>query len=80
MRRFLPLVLAFVCVGCETVPGTGRTQLNFVSNSEVASMAAGEFAKMKKLPNDPRLAQIRRIGLNIVAVARKEDKQGMVLV
>jgi predicted Zn-dependent protease len=77
MRSFLLFALALACVGCETVPGTGRSQINFVSNSEVASMAAGEFAKMKKVPNDPRLAQIRRVGLSIVAVARKEDKNGV---
>ena len=77
MRSFLLLALGFACVGCETVPGTGRSQLNLVDDSEVASMAAGEFSKMKKLPNDPRLAQIRRVGLSIVAVARKEDKIGV---
>jgi predicted Zn-dependent protease len=37
-------------------------------------MAAGEFAKMKKVPNDPRLERIRSIGLKIVEVARREDK------
>jgi predicted Zn-dependent protease len=77
MRLPLCLLLGLLCAGCETVPGTGRSQINFVSNSEVASMAAGEFAKMKKLPNDPRLAQIKRIGLNIVAAARKEDRSGV---
>lgn len=77
MRIPLCLLLGLLCAGCETVPGTGRSQLNFVSNTEVASMAAGQFAKMKKLPNDPRLAQIKRIGLNIVAAARKEDRGGV---
>jgi predicted Zn-dependent protease len=77
MKTLLLFVLALSCVGCATVPGTGRSQINFVSNSEVATMAAGEFAKMKKLPNDPRLAQIRRVGLSIVAVARKEDRSGV---
>lgn len=77
MRPSLLLLLTVWLVGCNTVPGTGRSQLSLVGNSEVAGMAAGEFAKMKKLPNDPRLAQIRRIGLSIVAVARKEDKEGV---
>jgi predicted Zn-dependent protease len=77
MKTLALLLLAGGCVGCQTVPGTGRSQLNLVSNSEVATMAAGEFAKMKKLPNDPRLAQIKRIGLNIVAAARKDDRGGV---
>lgn len=77
MRAFLLLLLMVLAIGCNTVPGTGRTQLSLVGNSEVAGMAAGEFAKMKKLPNDSRLAQIRRIGLSIVAVARKDDKAGV---
>ena len=77
MRTLAPLLLIVLLVGCNTVPGTGRTQLSLVGNTEVAGMAAGEFAKMKKLPNDPRLAQLRRVGLSIVAVARKDDKAGV---
>ncbi len=63
--------------GCETVPVTGRSQLIMVSNSQVASMAAGEFSKMSKLPNDPRLEQIRRVGLKIVMAARRDDPHGL---
>ncbi len=69
----LPLFFLFV-VGCQSTPGTGRSQLILVNQSSISSMAAGEFAKMKKVPNDPRLERIRSIGLKIVEVARREDK------
>jgi predicted Zn-dependent protease len=71
---WLFLLLSLIFTGCQTAPGTGRSQLLMVSNSEVSTMASTEFAKMKKLPNDPRLEKIKKIGLAIVTVARKEDK------
>jgi len=73
-RVWLFLLLPIIFTGCQTAPGTGRTQLLMVSNSEVSTAAATEFAKMKKLPNDPRLEKVKKIGLAIVTVARKEDK------
>lgn len=77
MRRLFLSVFVFVLVGCQHAPVTGRSQLILVDESQVASLSAGEFAKMKKLPNDPRLARIREIGLRIVTVARKEDSRGV---
>ncbi len=71
------LVSLVFLTGCETVPVTGRSQLIIVSNTQVASMAAGEFSKMAKVPNDPRLEQIRRVGLNIVMAARRDDPHGL---
>ncbi len=71
------LSLLILFAGCETVPVSGRSQLLIVGNSEVASMAAGEFSKMSKVQNDPRLEQIRRVGLNIVMAARRDDPQGI---
>ncbi len=76
MRLFLFLAsLAFV--GCQQVPVTGRSQFILVDESEVASLSAAEFAKMKKLPADPRLPKLREIGLKIVAAARRDDKAGV---
>ena len=77
MRFPLLLLLAAAFSGCQTAPVTGRSQLILVEESEVASLSAGEFAKMRKLPNDPRLAKVREIGLKIVAAARRDDRQGV---
>ena len=74
MNRVWLLLLPIIFTGCQSAPGTGRTQLLMVSNSEVSATAATEFAKMKKLPNDLRLEKVKKIGLAIVTVARKEDK------
>ncbi len=78
-RRFLLLcvVLAALLAGCQTVPVSGRSQLILVEDREISALAAGEFSKLKKLPNDPRLPKIREIGLKILAVARPEDRAGV---
>ncbi len=75
--RLLLLLAALASVGCQQVPVTGRSQFILVDESEVASLSAAEFAKMKKLPADPRLAKIREIGLKIVAAARRDDRAGV---
>ena len=77
MRLPLLLLLAAALGGCQTAPVTGRAQFILVDEAEVASLSAGEFAKMRKLPNDPRLAKIREIGLKIVAAARRDDRNGV---
>jgi predicted Zn-dependent protease len=77
MRLLLALLLAAAFSGCQTAPVTGRSQFILVDEAEVASLSAGEFAKMRKLPNDPRLAKVREIGLRIVAAARRDDRQGV---
>lgn len=77
MRPLLLLLSALAFVGCQNVPITGRSQFILVDESEVASMSAAEFSKMKKLPGDPRLAKVKEIGLKIVAAARRDDKAGV---
>ena len=76
MRLFL-LLASLAIVGCQQVPVTGRSQFILVDEGEVASLSAAEFAKMKKLPADPRLPKLREIGLKIVAAARRDDKAGV---
>ena len=77
MRLLLfPLaVLAFA--GCEHAPVTGRSQFIMVDEAEVSKLSAGEFAKMRKLPNHPRLGKVREIGLKILAAARRDDVRGV---
>jgi predicted Zn-dependent protease len=77
MRLLLSSLFALALVGCQNVPVTGRSQFILVDESEVASLSAAEFAKMKKLPSDPRLPKLREIGLKIVAAARRDDKAGV---
>jgi predicted Zn-dependent protease len=77
MRPLLLLLSALAFVGCQNAPITGRSQFIFVDESEVASMSASEFSKMKKLPGDKRLAKIKEIGLKIVAAARRDDRAGV---
>ena len=75
--RLLLLLASLAVVGCQQVPVTGRSQFILVDEGEVAALSAAEFAKMKKLPADPRLPKLREIGLKIVAAARRDDKAGV---
>jgi predicted Zn-dependent protease len=77
MRPLPLLLLALALGGCQSAPVTGRSQFIVVDESEVASLSAGEFSKMKKLPGDARLAKVREIGLKIVAAARRDDRAGV---
>ncbi len=75
--RSLFLLSALLLAGCQNAPVTGRSQFILVDESDVASLSAAEFSKMKKLPADPRLPKLREIGLKIVAAARRDDKEGV---
>ncbi len=77
MRPLLLLLSALAFVGCQNAPITGRSQFIFVDESQVATMSASEFSKMKKLPADKRLTKVKEIGLKIVAAARRDDKAGV---
>lgn len=82
--RFVLSLAALTCLagaaglisGCRTVPGTGRSQFNMVSESELESQSAQEFEKIKKQQsanNPAMLACLQRVGKRIVAEARKVD-------
>lgn len=64
------LIALFYLAGCYTVPETGRSSLNFVGESEMASMSAESFSEMKsteKINTDPAVnARIQTIGKRIV--------------
>ncbi len=58
------------------MPGTGRSQLNLVNESELDAAAAQQFAEIKKqkVSNDAAMnACLKRVGKRIVAEARKVD-------
>ena len=77
MRALLLSACALALLGCEHAPVTGRSQFIMVDEAQVSSLSAGEFAKMKKLPNDPRLAKVREVGLKILAAARPNDTRAV---
>ena len=63
--------------GCRAVPGTGRTQLSLISDSELDASASQQFGEMKKtqkVSKDAAMnACLKRVGARIVAEARKVD-------
>ena len=66
----LPVVVA---VACETVPVTGRSQLNFLSDAEESKLGAEAFTQIlskSKVSAEPTPNEmVRRVGSRIAAVA-----------
>jgi predicted Zn-dependent protease len=70
--------LAFVSA-CSTVPITGRSQLNLVSDNEVNSLATSQYrdiiAKGPLSTNSEQVAQTRRVGQRIQAAVEQYFRQ-----
>ena len=64
--------------GCATNPETGRSQLLFVSNDQLARLSSGawnEIRQQERISNDPRYtSQLRRVGDRIVTAAGRNDQ------
>jgi predicted Zn-dependent protease len=75
----LAAFLAAAAVACETVPVTGRRQLQLVSASEEAQLGLTTYQqilKKSKVSTDPELnALVTRVGSRIAAVAERPDFQ-----
>ncbi len=66
------LGVLFLGSGCRTVPVTGRSALNTVSDKDVVRLSAAEFADMRKrnrVSTDPaKIARLQRVGERIAEV------------
>jgi len=74
LARSLIVLAACLAFGaCAVVPGTGRSQLSLVSDQELSTMAASQYAEMiKKGPlstNQRDTAMIKKVGANISRAA-----------
>lgn len=73
------VLVAWVMVGCYTVPETGRRSFNFMSESDEMQLGFSEFEKMKKeVPiskNGSAIALVKRVGERIAAVAPLPNAQ-----
>lgn len=69
-------LLAVVLSGCNTVPVTGRSQLNIMSTGQEAQLGLTSFDQLKKetpISKDPAAnALVQKVGHRIAAVADKD--------
>ncbi len=69
----------FLLPGCQTVPETGRKQLNIMSSGEEAQLGLTSFQQLKKdvpISQDPAgNALLQRVGKRIAAVAQLPNAQ-----
>ena len=75
----LAVVVAILLAACQTVPITGRTQLQFLGERQEAQMGLSAFQdtlKKEKISGDPRLNdQVLRVGRRIAAATGRGDYQ-----
>jgi len=76
LLKFLVLMVAVVALAaCATVPGTGRSQLSLVGDSELNAMASSQYRQMvQKGPlstNQNDTAMIKRVGSKISRAAEQ---------
>ncbi|HEX6977761.1 MAG TPA: M48 family metallopeptidase [Alphaproteobacteria bacterium] len=61
---------AMLAAACETVPITGRSQLNFIDPATEAKLGAQAFAQVKaesKISNDPQANEtVRRVAMQLI--------------
>lgn len=73
LSRSLLLALCAVIVACETVPVTGRSQLNLLSEAEEAKLGGEAYTLVlakSKVSSDPVPSEmVRRVGSRIAAAA-----------
>ena len=72
------LVFIFLSLtGCSTVPVTGRSQLNLVSESQEMELGLSSFDQLKKdtpINHDPTINEmVQRVGKRIAAIAGQKD-------
>ena len=78
-KVFLTGLLALLLAGCGSVPVTGRTQLQMVSEQQEIKMGLTNFREIlgkEKLGADPEVnARVQRIGQRIAAATGRSDYQ-----
>lgn len=75
----MTLALTLFLGACATVPGTGRSQLSLVGDSELNAMAATQYSEMiQKGPlstNQRDTAMVKRVGAKVSAAAEEYLKE-----
>jgi predicted Zn-dependent protease len=79
MKPYITLVAVCLLTSCATVPETGRSQLQLVSQSQEMQLGLTEFEKLKKstpISKDPATNEmVQRVGKRIAAVAPLPNAQ-----
>ncbi|MFI5237711.1 MAG: M48 family metallopeptidase [Ignavibacteriales bacterium] len=80
IKYFISIVItsSYVFISCSTVPISGRSQLNMISNSEMLTMSYqqyDEFLKENQLSkNQAEASMVKRVGANIQLAVEKYMK------
>nr|MBC8407063.1 hypothetical protein [Planctomycetota bacterium] len=76
MQRFLPTILALtltLLTACQTVPGTGRRQVNFIPLDQQMALGAEAYTETlnsaKILTSGPDAKMAKRIGERVAQAA-----------
>lgn len=75
-RVGLALLLAAGLAACRTVPGSGRSQLNLLSEAALADEAAEGFRAMRRSQDPLAQARVRAVAHRVIAAARSDPDFG----
>jgi len=71
------MLAALIATGCATVPITGRSQFNLISDSEADALGVEAYQKVvsesRLITSGPEYDQVRRVGGRIAAAADNPD-------
>ncbi|MDR1487960.1 MAG: M48 family metallopeptidase [Deltaproteobacteria bacterium] len=74
-KLFLVIALTYLLAACSPVIGTGRSQLNLVSDAEINEMAAAQYSELLKeshLSSDRKKSSlIKKVGARISQAAKR---------
>ncbi len=77
MTSLIVIALALVLITCNTVPLTGRSQLDLMDSAELASMGEQAYVDLLKeepvITRGPAVSQVRRVGERIRDAAENGD-------
>src|SRR5437868_12459979 len=73
------IAVAIIVIGCETVPVTGRKELNFIGASQEMQLGLTSFDELKQktpISRDPAAnALVQKVGRQIASVAQLPNAQ-----
>lgn len=79
MKNFIVISLILVLIGCSTVPKTGRSQLELVSDGQMVSLGQSsyqQFLSQNKISTDAKkTAMVKRVSQKIASAVEQYLKQ-----
>lgn len=75
MKKHVVILIALLCLGCATVPITGRRQMSFIPATELTALSVVQFDELKAqttiVSEGPQAAMVTAVGKKISQAAEE---------